>query len=137
MRQLTKAQAIKKIRGAQAKAMGEALELATRAELEATRGCLLQRIATPTAMRGGRRRFTARVMGDLIGCTADGQAVLVECKHRTEGGRILRPTPSDFEPHQVEALRQWHRRGGLALVAFFDGQRRVQLVSAVEIVGIV
>ena len=124
-----------RIRGAQARAMGEALELAARADLM-NQGCIVHRIATPTASRRGRRVFVAQVPGDLFGCTVDGLALLVECKHRTcSSGRTVKPVPSDFEPHQVEALRQWHRQGGIALVAYFDPTKRVQLVPAVTIVG--
>lgn len=123
-----------------AKAKGEALELATLTELR-SRGVLAQRIATPSKLVGKglnrRRVFTAQVVGDIFGCSVDGVAVLVECKHRAgDDGQPRRPRPSDFEAHQVDALRQWHRRGGLALIAYRVGHR-VELVPAVEIVGIV
>lgn len=118
-----------------AKAKGEALEVAALMELR-SRLILAQRIATPSAMVRGRMARTAKVVGDIFGVTLDGIAVLVECKHRTgDDGFPRRPRPSDFEEHQVDALRQWHRRGALALVAYRIGHR-VELIPAVEIVGV-
>lgn len=122
--------------GARARALGEALEIA--AKLEATaQGALVQRIATPCRVVRGRKVHTAKVVGDLVGCTVDGRALLIECKAHTDSkGHPRRPRPSDFEKHQIEALRQWHRRGGLALVAYFDATHQVQMLPAVEIVGV-
>jgi hypothetical protein len=130
-----KADPTRRATGARARAMGEALEKAALLSLHVC-GCMAYRIATPTGMRRGKRIWTAPVCGDLFGLAVDGRGVLVECKHRTdEKGHPRRPRPSDFEKHQVEALRQWHRRGGLALVAYFDATRQVQMLPAVEIVG--
>ena len=135
MAEMTRAQAEKRIRGYQSKAMGEALEMATRAEL-LSQGVIVHRIATPTAMRRGRRVFTAQVPGDLFGCTADGRAVIVECKHRTDDhGHPRRPRLSDFEDHQIDALRQWHRRGAVAIVAFFGVNRQICMFPAVMFLG--
>lgn len=125
-----------RIRGAQAKAMGEALEKMTALELSAG-GVIACRISTPSTVRRGRRCWTEKVVGDFFGITATGTAVLVECKHRTgTDGEPRRPRPSDFEDHQIAALRQWHSRGGLAMVAWWGPGRKIEMVPAVEIVGL-
>lgn len=135
MPQLTKAQAARRVAGARARAMGDLLEKATFLELTKG-GVLAYRVATPTVMRRGRRCFTDKVAGDFFGITPTGAGVLVECKHRTgTDGEPRRPRPSDFEPHQIQALRAWHRRGGLALIAWWGEGRKVEIVPAVRIVG--
>lgn len=122
-------------KGKRSKALGEALEKMTALELAAG-GILASRIATPSTVIRGRRCWTEKVVGDFFGITATGTAVLVECKHRTgTDGEPRKPRPSDFEKHQVEALRAWHFRGGLAMVAWWGTDRKVQFVPAVDIVG--
>lgn len=135
MAELTKPQAEKRIRGAQAKAMGDALEMATFAEL-VHQGAEVEHLKTITKVIRGRP-VRVKTRGDFLGIDAAGRGLLVECKHRTDDhGHPRRPRPSDFEDHQIDAVRTWHRRGCLALAAYFDQARRVVFVPAVEIVGL-
>jgi len=79
-------------------------------------------LATPTTVRRGQIRNTARVLGDIVGVWRDGRACLCECKVRTENGRHRKPRPSDFMPHQRDTLMRWHRAGARVLVAYtLDG----------------
>lgn len=124
-----------RLRGYQSRAMGEALQMATLAELT-HQGCKVYPIHTKTAMSRGRPCYVAKVPGDVYGTSPTGLSILVEAKHRSDDhGHPRRPRPSDLEDHQIEALRETHCRGGIALVSYFDHQRRVILVRAVEIVG--
>jgi hypothetical protein len=121
IRSLTPEELRRKVRGSKAKAAGDTLEdLALR--YLAARGVLAQRIATPCVVVGGRKRFTHKVCGDLVGVGIGGQCVLVECKHRTTEGEIRRPRPSDFQPHQHTAHREWAAKGAMVLVAYLDPQ---------------
>lgn len=108
--------------------LGEQLEELALSTLRGE-GCLVERIATPVRVIGGRRVQTAKVFGDLVGLNQLGKGLLVECKNR---GR--KPRPSDFRPHQKATLIDWHRRGGVALVAYLDAGR-LWLVPAVSILG--
>jgi hypothetical protein len=100
--------------GAKARARGEALELMALAYLRSA-GCLVERIATPTVVRGGKALHTAKVLADIVGLAQGGQGLLCECKN--VGGR---PRPSDFRPHQRKALLDWKAKGGVALVAYIE-----------------
>ena len=95
-------------------------------------GAIVQPITTPSVMRAGRRVPTSQVIGDLVGCTADGKALLVECKARA-GGR--KPRPSDFKPHQRAILSRWAKQGGTALVAGLNANGKVLFWTASEILG--
>jgi hypothetical protein len=122
-------------RGARSRARGAILEQATLLTMRQG-GLLAWNIATPSTVTRQRRVWTERVAGDFFGVTPDGVAVLVECKHRTDAkGQPRRPVPSDFEAHQIDALRQVHQRGGLAMIAWFSPAHRVEMVPAVQIVG--
>ena len=109
---------------------GARVEALTAAALR-SRGVLAFQIATPK--KGDR--YVGKVAGDFWGVTVTGQAVLVECKFRTEAGKTRRPRPSDFEPHQIAALRDVHRRGGVAFVAWLKDGAGIVLEYAVDIVG--
>lgn len=104
------------VAGKRARDLGDLCEQMALARL-AAEGVLAQRIATPCVVVGGRKRYTARVVGDLAGVTAGGRAVLVECKAHADGSR---PTPSDFQAHQRETLARWHAAGALVLVAWIS-----------------
>lgn len=106
MKGLTAEELRRKVRGAKARKAGDTLEELTLRYLVA-RGVLAQRIATPCAVVGGRKRYLSKVVGDLVGVGVEGRAVLVECKRRTDGGVPRRPVPSDFQPHQRETLAAW------------------------------
>lgn len=122
------------VKAAKSRLLGESLETYTLAELN-RRGVVAHKIHTPTTVNRGRKVYTEKVAGDYFGITATGQAVLVECKHRTgPDGEPRMPRLSDFEAHQIANLREWERRGGLAMVAFWsDGQ--VSLCRASIILG--
>lgn len=80
----------------------------------------VQRIATPCTVVGGRKRYTGAVVGDIVAIWQHGQGILCECKARRVRGHWRKPVPSDFEPHQILALKRWHACGGSALVGWLS-----------------
>lgn len=100
--------------GRKAKYLGERCELMALAECH-RRGWLVQRIATPCTVIRGRKVYTGKVVGDIVGVTDTGRALLIECKCHADGRR---PVPSDFMPHQRDTLLAWDRAGALVLVAW-------------------
>ena len=122
-------------RGAQARDRGDLLEQLALRYL-AGRGVLAQRIATPCVVQGGRKRFTGRVLADLVGVGIGGRAVLVECKNYTDSkGRHRRPRPSDFLEHQRETLADWSKAGALVLVAYLSPDGSLQVEDAMQIIN--
>jgi len=134
LRSLTAEELRRKVRGAKARKAGDTLEELTLRYLVA-RGVLAQRIATPCAVVGGRKRYLAKVVGDLIGVGVEGRTVLVECKRRTDGGVPRRPVPSDFQPHQRETLAAWHRAGAVVLVSYFNSSTVLTVEPAADIIA--
>jgi hypothetical protein len=111
------------------RALGEMCEQATAHRLHSM-GYQFQKIETPCKVIGGRKVYTKKVAGDFMGCTGTGVGVLVECKTHEDGSR---PVPSDFRPHQVTALKAWHNAGAVALVAWLDKSRALQISAAAEV----
>jgi hypothetical protein len=116
--------------GRKAQRNGETLEQMVEVQARAN-GWAVQRIATPFRLSRGRVVYTAKVVGDLVGCTATGRAILIECKSRQAaktkanptGAGYRKPRLSDFEPHQLATLQEWDNRGALVLVAWIDGHQ--------------
>lgn len=122
-------------RGAQARDRGDHLEQLALRYL-AARGVLAQRIATPCVVQGGRKRFTGRVLADLVGVGIGGRAVLVECKNYTDAkGLPRRPRPSDFLDHQRETLADWSKAGAMVLVAYLSPDGALQVEDAMAIIN--
>ena len=122
-------------RGAQARDRGDHLEQLALRYL-AARGVLAQRIATPCVVQGGRKRFTGRVLADLVGVGIGGRAVLVECKNYTDAkGLPRRPRPSDFLAHQRETLADWSKAGAMVLVAYLSPDGALQVEDAMAIIN--
>ena len=109
-------------RGRQADLLGKRVQLLALAELARQGAVCLQLIASPCIVVRGRKRFTSKVVGDISGVWPGGRAILCECKARTVHGVPRRPIPSDFEPHQVAALRAMDEARGSALVAYLGLQ---------------
>lgn len=121
-------------RGKQARDRGDILETLALRYL-ANRGVLAQRIATPCVVEKGRKRFTGKVLADLVGVGVGGRAVLVECKNYTDAqGRPRRPRPSDFMEHQRETLADWHKAGAMVLVAYLSPDGALQVEDAMQII---
>ncbi len=74
---------------------------------------MVQQIATPTAMIGGKRRFSGKAEGDIRAIGPGGLSVLCEAKWRPE-----RLVFSDLEDHQWQNLDQHHALGGISLLAW-------------------
>lgn len=109
----------KKAQGARNRKAGDILESLAISHL-ACRGVLAQRIATPCIVRGGKKIYTSKVVGDIVGVGLMGQCVLVECKNlHDSNGKHRRPRTSDFRPHQLQAHKKWAERGALVFVAYF------------------
>lgn len=119
----------KKQSGHLARNLGELCERMAEAHLRRT-GNLVQRIATPCSVVRGRKVYTGKVIGDIVGCTPEGRALLVECKCHSDGKR---PVFSDFRPHQVYALKAWHMAGAKVMVAWLDSGRELQIEDAGDI----
>jgi hypothetical protein len=118
----------RKTAGRIAQKRGDILEQMVQRHAHA-RGWTVQRIYAPSVVIGGKKRYTGRVVGDLVGCDENGRAILIECKSRQAaktkanptGAGFRAPRPSDFERHQIHTLIAWHARGALVLVAWIDG----------------
>jgi hypothetical protein len=119
----------RKAAGKKARDLGDRCEHLAMDRL-AREGVLAQRIATPCVVVGGRKRYTHRVVGDLVGVTAAGRAVIVECKAHADGSR---PARSDFLPHQRATLAKWHAAGAQVLVAWIAKSGHLSLRPVTEI----
>lgn len=126
MATIAKSGRTKKQSGHLARNLGELCERMAEAYMRWT-GNLVQRIATPCSVIRGRKVYTGKVIGDIVGCTPEGRALLVECKCHADGKR---PVLSDFRPHQVAALKAWHMAGAKVMVAWLDSDRKLQIVEA-------
>lgn len=118
------------IAGRRARALGDRCEQLALVQLT-HEGARMQRIATPCVVVGGRKRYTAKVVGDLVGVWPGGRAVIVECKAHASGRK---PRPSDFRPHQREELSAWHAAGALVLVAWLEANSSLSLRPLAEVI---
>lgn len=92
---------------------GTAGEAILSARLRAAGFLMVERIQTGFVHRGGRWVPGARVAGDFRAIAPGGISVMVESKMRDE-----RLTWSDLERHQVAALDEHHRCGGLSFLGW-------------------
>lgn len=110
-----------RIRGKRNREAGEAAEYLVRAELYRLGYHHVERIHTGWKVQFDKERKPVRawplekVAGDFRAIGEGGQSVLVEVKSRS--GRL---PYSALEKHQIEALDEHHRHGGLSLLAWYD-----------------
>lgn len=129
--------ALRRIRGRKSDDLGKLVQNMAVAELYRMGARGIQVYATPAVCMcvGGKpfKKHTAKVVGDISGFWPGGRGLLVESKARTRDGKPRRPTLSDFEDHQIRALKEAHELGGSALVAYLwedNGMHRVLIEPA-------
>jgi hypothetical protein len=87
------------------------------AVLHAEQVCRLYQISNDIKIAGDKLIHGAQVPGDFWGYTAGGRAILIECK-MTSQPRLAIGTKAGLRPHQLAALFEIEKAGGLGLVVW-------------------
>jgi penicillin-binding protein-related factor A (putative recombinase) len=92
----------------------------------------LYKIPNDIKIIDGEVQYAERTPVDFMGFTASGRVIMVECKMRN--ALSLGLNSSGLKPHQMIAIREAHKAGGLGLVCWQrQGQVAVLDAGQVEI----
>lgn len=110
-----------------------ALELHVRRvarELHAAQIARLYKIPNDMKIANGYLLHAEQTPADFMGFTITGRVIILECKMTTRP--LLPMGPKGLKPHQVIAINEVHRAGGLGLVAWMHA-KKIAVIDAGQV----